>query len=64
MDFFQLAINLGTLTLLEIILGIDNLVFIAIVSNRLPQAQQKLARRLGLYSVALFYYWRSCGLLN
>lgn len=53
MDLFQLAINLGTLTLLEIILGIDNLVFIAIVSNRLPQVKQKFARRLGL-ALALF----------
>jgi predicted tellurium resistance membrane protein TerC len=48
MSFFEVTVNLGTLTILEIILGIDNLVFIAIVSNRLPQPQQKSARRWGL----------------
>ena len=37
-----------TLSLLEIVLGIDNLVFIAILTNRLPKEQQKLARQLGL----------------
>lgn len=52
MDLFQIAINLATLTLLEIVLGIDNLVFIAIVSSRLPVATQKSARLLGL-SLAL-----------
>lgn len=39
---------LVTLVLLEIVLGIDNLVFIAILSNKLPPAQQGRARRLGL----------------
>lgn len=53
MDLLQLAINLSTLTLLEIILGIDNLVFIAIVSNRLPESKQQSARRVGL-ALALF----------
>lgn len=37
-----------TLIVLEVVLGIDNLVFIAILSNRLPQSQQSRARRLGL----------------
>src|SRR5262250_1812327 len=41
-------IALGTLTALEIVLGVDNLVFIAIVAARLPAAQQPLARRIGL----------------
>ena len=41
-------ISLLTLTALEIILGIDNLVFIAIVTNRLAQSQQRLARQFGL----------------
>ncbi len=36
------------LTSLEIVLGIDNIVFIAILSDRLPKAQQGLAYRLGL----------------
>lgn len=39
---------LVTLVLLEIVLGIDNLVFIAILSNKLPPEQQGKARRLGL----------------
>ncbi len=37
-----------TLITLEIVLGIDNLVFIAILSNKLPPEQQQKARRLGL----------------
>lgn len=41
-------LGLITLTILEVILGIDNLVFIAIISQRLPSQQQKLARKLGL----------------
>lgn len=41
-------ISLLTLTVLEIVLGIDNIVFISIISGKLPQKQQKKARRLGL----------------
>lgn len=37
-----------TLTVLEIVLGIDNLVFLAITSARLPEAQQASARKIGL----------------
>ncbi len=37
-----------TLLFLEVILGIDNLVFVAIASSRLPKSQQKKARQLGL----------------
>lgn len=44
----DLLISLLALVTLEIILGIDNLVFISILSSRLPQAQQKMARRVGL----------------
>jgi predicted tellurium resistance membrane protein TerC len=40
--------TLLVLTALEIVLSIDNLVFIAILSNKLPAHQQKRARRLGL----------------
>jgi len=39
---------LVTLTFLEIILGVDNVVFISILSGKLPQAQQAKARRVGL----------------
>jgi predicted tellurium resistance membrane protein TerC len=37
-----------TLSALEIVLGVDNVVFIAILTARLPAAQQPLARRIGL----------------
>ncbi|KRA81431.1 TerC family protein [Altererythrobacter sp. Root672] len=39
---------LFTLVVLEVILGIDNLIFIAILSNKLPPHQQQKARRIGL----------------
>lgn len=39
---------LFTLISLEIILGVDNLIFIAILSNKLPSHQQKKARQIGL----------------
>ena len=41
-------IALVTLILLEVVLGLDNVIFISIVASRLPQHQQKKARRLGL----------------
>ncbi len=41
-------ISLVTLLFLEIVLGVDNLVFIAITTNRLPAEKQHLGRRLGL----------------
>lgn len=46
-------LGLITLTALEIILGIDNILFIGIICANLPKEQQELARRLGL-SLALF----------
>jgi predicted tellurium resistance membrane protein TerC len=39
---------LGTLTALEIVLGIDNIIFISILVGRLPENQRTLARRMGL----------------
>lgn len=44
----EIAVALVTLTLMEIVLGIDNIVFISIVSGKLPENQQPLARKLGL----------------
>jgi predicted tellurium resistance membrane protein TerC len=44
----QIWISLITLTLLEIVLGIDNIVFITILSGKLPLEQQPKARQLGL----------------
>ena len=41
-------ISLATLASLEIVLGIDNVIFIAILSGRLPQEQQAKARQLGI----------------
>jgi len=41
-------IALATLTALEIVLGIDNIIFISILVGRLPEAQRDRARRLGL----------------
>jgi predicted tellurium resistance membrane protein TerC len=41
-------VGLLTLTFLEIVLGIDNIIFISILSNKLPKEQQDLGRRLGL----------------
>lgn len=40
--------SLLTLTALEIVLGIDNIIFLSIVSSRLPAHQQQRARRIGL----------------
>jgi predicted tellurium resistance membrane protein TerC len=44
----ELIVALVTLTVLEIVLGVDNIIFIAILSAKLPKTQQKRARRLGL----------------
>ncbi len=49
----EIWISLFTLTTLEIVLGIDNIVFISILSKDLPEHQQPLARKLGLLG-ALF----------
>ncbi len=45
--------SLATLTGLEIVLGIDNIVFLTLTTNKLPEHQQPAARTLGL-SLALF----------
>ena len=44
----EALIALLTLTVLEIVLGIDNIVFISIMAGKLPHAQQAKARSLGL----------------
>ncbi|MEZ4498234.1 MAG: hypothetical protein R2845_15995, partial [Thermomicrobiales bacterium] len=41
-------IALLTLTALEIVLGIDNIIFISILSGRLPESMRKRARTVGL----------------
>src|SRR5688572_28025468 len=61
-------IGLLTLSVLEIILGIDNIIFISIAVNRLPQPLQKRARTIGLLlallvrSVLLFFVGWIAGL--
>ncbi|HET9054528.1 MAG TPA: TerC family protein [Cyclobacteriaceae bacterium] len=44
----EILISLVTLTFLEVVLGIDNIVFISIVGSRLPAEQQKKVRIIGL----------------
>jgi predicted tellurium resistance membrane protein TerC len=56
MDFFlnpEMWMSLLTLTMLEIVLGVDNIVFITILSGKLPAKQQPLARKLGLAAALL-----------
>ena len=49
----QIWIAFATLTLLELVLGIDNIIFISILVDKLPKAQQEMARRIGLF-MAMF----------
>src|SRR5687767_1607020 len=51
--FSAIVVPLITLTALEIVLGIDNIVFIAILTSKLPPDQQKKARNVGL-GLAMF----------
>jgi predicted tellurium resistance membrane protein TerC len=44
----EILIALATLTFLEIVLGVDNIIFISILSGKLPKDRQPLARRVGL----------------
>jgi predicted tellurium resistance membrane protein TerC len=44
----EIWIALATLTFLEIVLGVDNIIFISILSGKLPAPQQPAARRVGL----------------
>lgn len=48
MDWLDIALSLSALVILEIILGVDNLVFLSILTERLPREQRKRARRWGL----------------
>ena len=49
----QAWIAFATLTALELVLGIDNIIFISILVDKLPKAKQELARRIGLF-MAMF----------
>src|SRR4051794_36914328 len=46
-------LGLLTLTMLEIVLGIDNIIFISILAGKLPAEQQPRARRVGLLGAML-----------
>ncbi len=50
----ELLVAFLTLTMLELILGIDNIVFISILADRLPPEQRRRARTLGLF-LAMFF---------
>ncbi len=58
----EIWISLTTLTLLEIVLGIDNIIFISILSGKLPTDQQAKARRLGLGLALITRIILLCGL--
>ena len=49
----QAWIAFFTLTALELVLGIDNIVFISILVDKLPKEKQELARKIGLF-MAMF----------
>lgn len=48
MDILDIVVSLLALTILEVVLGIDNLVFLSILTEKLPKEQRKKARRWGL----------------
>ncbi len=50
----EIWVSLLTLTFLEIVLGVDNIIFISIASNRLPEAEQPKARNIGLILAMVF----------
>lgn len=59
----EALVSLLTLTLMEIVLGIDNIVFISILTGKLPPEQEPKARRLGL-TLALFFRLALLGAIN
>src|SRR5215831_19117109 len=58
----EIWISLLTLTLLEIVLGIDNIVFISILAGKLPAPQQPRARQTGLSLALITRVLLLCGL--
>lgn len=50
----QIWVSLLTLTFLEIVLGVDNIIFISIISDKLPKERQRFARNLGLAFAMIF----------
>ncbi len=58
----EMWISLLTLTLLEVVLGIDNIIFISILSGKLPHDQQKSARQAGLALAVVTRILLLCGI--
>ena len=58
----EVWISLLTLTVLEVVLGIDNIVFISILAGKLPPGQQKKARQVGLGLALITRVLLLCGL--
>lgn len=58
----EIWIGLITLTALEIVLGIDNIVFISILAGKLPKEQQAKARRVGLALALITRILLLCGI--
>jgi predicted tellurium resistance membrane protein TerC len=54
MGLSEALVSLFTLTLLEIVLGIDNIIFMSILVVRLPKEKQEIARKLGLALALVF----------
>src|SRR6478735_4737188 len=50
---YEIIISLLTLIGLEVVLGIDNVIFISIIANKLPSHKQKKARRTGMLLAAV-----------
>ena len=50
----ELALAFLTLTFLEVVLGVDNIIFISILTNKLPSEIRKKARRLGIALALIF----------
>lgn len=50
----KIWVSLLTLTFLEIVLGVDNIIFISIISDKLPKDKQRSARNLGLAFAMIF----------
>lgn len=58
----QIWISLGTLTFMEIILGVDNIIFISILAGKLPENQQAKARQIGLGLALITRVLLLCGI--
>jgi predicted tellurium resistance membrane protein TerC len=50
LGIWAIVLGLVTLSAMEIVLGIDNIIFLAIVAGKLPEPQQPKARRIGLFA--------------